>query len=378
MAGKTVDVVEMGDSSGNGMIVKIKLSSGRKIFAFATKNIYGGNWNLGPTWNYLITGDRLFLLDTGRRGSGPSLMEMISLAGFSAPELDCVILSHGHEDHDGGLSYVADRTGAKISAHEIYQYLIKPYPGKAPSSEKQNFPASCWRCPMAESFVRENCRDYHRERMGLAINGIEGPEYELSEAIKLFHTPGHSPDALTVVVDNEALLPGDTILPDITPHPTQERFYNLTKTILPEKYAKAQQIYGLQAYLRSIKEIKKLGGKFPGLLLLPGHRLFFEDRWQFVELESRVQDLFEHHIERCESIKRALKDGPRTAEEIAQKCFEQRLLEGYAMNLAINEVLSHLELMERSGDVVATSNMKFATKNSANFEPFIRSIMEQG
>ena len=35
---------------------------------------------MGPTWNYLVTGDRLFLVDTGRRGMAKPLLEMIEIA----------------------------------------------------------------------------------------------------------------------------------------------------------------------------------------------------------------------------------------------------------------------------------------------------------
>jgi hypothetical protein len=60
-----IDVIQGGDGSGNNMIARFKLSSGRYIYGFATKNFYGGDWDIGPTWNYLVTGDKPFLVDSG-------------------------------------------------------------------------------------------------------------------------------------------------------------------------------------------------------------------------------------------------------------------------------------------------------------------------
>jgi len=90
-------ILHQGDEYGNGIIVRISLSTGRKILALATKNLYAGDWDLGPTWNYVIGLDRPFLLDAGRRGTGPALMEMMEYAGLKARDLDFVVLSHGHK-----------------------------------------------------------------------------------------------------------------------------------------------------------------------------------------------------------------------------------------------------------------------------------------
>ncbi|MCA1961176.1 MAG: MBL fold metallo-hydrolase, partial [Desulfomonile sp.] len=98
------EILRRGDENGNGMIARFELASGREIFGCATKNVYGGAWDVGPTWNYLVTGDKLFLVDSGRRGMGQPLLEMIQAAGFAPGDLQHVVLSHGHEDHDGGLA----------------------------------------------------------------------------------------------------------------------------------------------------------------------------------------------------------------------------------------------------------------------------------
>src|SRR5271157_2774333 len=103
MALDEIKILRSGDKYGNDTVVKMSFSGGREILGLATKNLYSGDWDFGPTWNYVILADKPFLVDTGRRGRGPDLMQMMEYGGIKAAGLDFVVLSHGHEDHDGGL-----------------------------------------------------------------------------------------------------------------------------------------------------------------------------------------------------------------------------------------------------------------------------------
>jgi len=362
------------NKNGNNMIISITLPSGVTIFGFATENISSEQWDLGPTWNYLVTAQRPLLWDTGGRGMGPKLLEMIEYAGFRRKDIGLVLLSHGHEDHDGGLYGFVSLTGARIMAHEIYLSLRRAEPSMAPVDWKRAFPASCWHCALPESFSQKTCLAYHREKMGVAVEGFRDSRYSLGHGLVLAHVPGHSPDAVTLLVDGEAMLVGDTVLPDITPIPTQEGFFGLVKAMIPAKYVEAQEIYGLRAYLRSLKRLKQMGEGQKESTVLPSHRLFFEGRWQFIDLEARVVELIEHHIERCADILRILKDGPLSAEEIARRHFEPRLLKGYGIYLAVNEVLSHCELLEVSKDVVFEPDGRVSWTEDMHFESLISAL----
>lgn len=69
--------------------------------------------------------DYKILFDTGRT---PEVLKknMEILNGFE--DLKYVVLSHGHEDHTGGLQYIYDNTSATILLHEktfVPKYLVK-------------------------------------------------------------------------------------------------------------------------------------------------------------------------------------------------------------------------------------------------------------
>jgi len=366
-------ILHSGDDSGNQMIVKMSLRSGREILAFATENLYAGDWDLGPTWNYIVMSDKPFLVDTGRRGMGPRLLEMIEYAGIKVGDLDFVILSHGHEDHDGGLFALAQATGLRVKAHETYQYLIQVAPSRAPSERVANFPAFCWYCPMSDRFAQKHCLEYHQERRLLKVTSIAHETYDLGQGVSVLHVPGHAPDCLAFVIDDEVMLGGDTILPEITPHPTREAYFEGTQSLLPSRYVQADQLYGLRAYLRSVQRLRTISVRLPALPVLPAHRLFSHGTWNLPDLGPRCDELIQHHIQRCSDIVSLVNAQPMTPEEIAHKHFDPQLLKGSGIHLAINEVLSHCELLELSGDIVWDKG-KVSSSGTYGFESFITGI----
>jgi glyoxylase-like metal-dependent hydrolase (beta-lactamase superfamily II) len=368
------EIINQGDDSGNEMVVKFQLPSGLEIFGLPTKNFYGGHWDLGPTWNYVVMADKPFLVDSGRFGQGKNLIQMMELAGIKAEDLAFVLISHGHEDHDGGLVELVKSTGLRVKAHAIYELLIRKYPSVAPPGHKADFPAKCWHCPMPESFYSKNCLGYHQALQELTIEPIGDGDKLLAADIRTFHLPGHSPDCLAVLLGDEVIIVGDVVLPDITPWPTREVLFDEVAQVLKPDYTNAGAIFGLHRYINSLKKLGKIASKHPDLLVLPAHRLYRKGRWNGIQLAPRVSELLQHHRERCQAIINILGSGPKTADEIAREHFEEHLLEGFGSIMAANEVVSHCELLIKNGDVLKTDDQKYATTGSAFFEKTIRDL----
>jgi glyoxylase-like metal-dependent hydrolase (beta-lactamase superfamily II) len=204
------------------------------------------------------------------------------------------------------------------------------------------------------------------------VESVEGNGEVSGRDIRIVHLPGHSPDSLAVQIGEEALLVGDILLPDITPHPSQEKFYLQTQQILSPRYAEAREIYGLGAYLGSLKKLQAIAGRFPGLMVLPGHRLFYNGCWNEMDLGKRIEEILEHHVQRCAALVEVLKRGPRSPEEVAGQIFEPRLLKGPGIYLAVGEVLSHAEFLQRSGDLMIRKDGLLEELDSGHFESLIR------
>jgi glyoxylase-like metal-dependent hydrolase (beta-lactamase superfamily II) len=374
MFADSTEIIHQGDLNGNRWIIRVKLPSGRSIFGLATENVYGGDWDLGPTWNYVVQAENPFLIDTGRYGMGGRVLDMLAETRLRPRDLKGILLSHGHEDHDGGLLELTQKTGVPAWVHPVYRHLSRSYPEKAPLSSRATFSASCWHCLMPESFARTHCAEYHRDRMKLETHPLEGGFLPFDPAVRTHHLPGHSPDAMAFQIGREALIVGDNLLPEITPHPTQEAYFRWTGNVLPAEYDRPEKVYGLRAYLRSLKTLRALGRDFPEMIVLPAHRLFYANRWQMFGLEDRSAEIIEHHVQRCAAILAILRDGPRTLREIVSAHFEPNRLKGFGIKLAENEVRSHLELLEHSGDVVWIREAGIEGTGTTRFERLITDI----
>ena len=374
----TLEVLHQGEGNGNDMIIRLRLPSGLEILGLPTKNFYGGDWDLGPTWNYLVLADRPFLVDTGRTGQGKVLLEALETAGVSGKDLAFVLLTHGHEDHDGGLSEIIREAGARVKAHRLYDRLIRSYPDHAPLGVERNFPASCWHCPMPASFSKTHCRTYHQDRSQLEIETIGDGETSITKSVTSYHLPGHSPDALAFLLGEEVLLVGDTLLPDISPHPTRLCYFDQVANVLAPEYPSGDSIYGLRAYIRSLKKLERIGTRMEQLIVLPAHRLFYNHQWHEMALSERVRELVTHHVERCAGILESLKEGPMTATELAAVLFDAALLKGTGIVMAENEILSHCELLQISGDLATGNGGRFEVSGTSHFESAIEALEPEG
>jgi glyoxylase-like metal-dependent hydrolase (beta-lactamase superfamily II) len=373
MIPKDIEIIQRGETNGNQWIIRLPLPSGRVIFGLATENVYGGDWDLGSTWNYLVQGEGQVLIDTGRFGMGARLLEMMSRAGLDFRDLNGISLTHGHEDHDGGLAELARATGAPVWVHPLYDRLRRSYPEHAPEG-RPHFSASCWHCFMPETFTQTHCQEYHRQRDELATNLLDGRTFPPDSGIQLHHLPGHCPDSLAFQIGEEALIVGDTLLPDITPHPSQEAFFTKVRDVLPSAFQQPPAVYGLGTYLRSLKKLQALGRQFPRMIVLPAHRFYYHDHWGIIDLARRSAEIIEHHRQRGLAVRAVLQDQALTDEGIARALFEPHLLKGLGIRMAINEVRSHLELLALSGDVCRTPEGKAATTGKAGFEEYLQRI----
>ena len=367
---KKPDVIAWGKDNGEGMVIRYKTSKGTDIFGLGMPNIYSStDWDLGPTWCYLIPGQKTTLIDTGRFGNFEFFKTLLNSIDKEIQDIDRIIITHNHEDHDGNLADILSSSRAELWAHEIYRQLISYHPDVRECATHPEFPGSCRLCVMPENFTK-NCLPYHKKRSMLNINFVIQDNLTLpDEDLNFVFTPGHTADSICIILEGEVIFTGDTLLPDITPHPSRAYAFKANRRILPERYRTENTVYGLMVYIKSLNKLASLASQ-PFEATFPAHRLFYNGKFNIIHSSSdRAMEIIQFHIDRCRDILRIV-DGKLTGiKDIAVQHFAPELLVGGGEPLAHHEIISHLEFMEECGDVRLINEEEVIVKNtgSSNF-----------
>ena len=356
-------VLKAGDRLGNGMVVKFRSPEGLVIYGIGVPQAWGDS-PLGPTWSYVLEEDTLTLVDTGSAGTARDLEEGLQHIGYSMASVGRVIITHGHIDHDGSCFYVVAKSGAELWAHEVYSNLVGVGRWEKENEYRQQYLGA------RQGDLRgqvERMKIYEELGSLLKVTRVITDGMN-SNGFTFYYTPGHSPDQICILY-HRLLFSGDHVLPEITPHPTISTNYQKFMGLLPQGYQGDNRYYGLKAYLKSLKKVSGLGDD---ITVLPAHRAFSKGRFNLLGL-NRALEILEHHRRRCYDLLDLMKRGPLDLETLTRRHFSIDQLEGRNFPAAFAEVVSHMELLEETGDVSAVGEEGHLLEwnGSENFPRFI-------
>ena len=349
---KAPEIIVRGKENGEGMIVRHRTSRGTEIFGLGMPNIYAhADWDLGPTWCYLIFGRKTTLIDTGRLGNFEVFISLLKSIGKKPSDVDRIIITHSHEDHDGNVAELMSAASAQLLAHELYQPMISYHADNNYGVPHPEFPGSCRLCRMPEQ-VYGGCLPYHERRSQLTVDiAVQDGQTLTDDAISFLFTPGHTPDSVCIVFEDEVIFTGDTVLPKITAQPTLAQIFKINNSILPEKYRQKNSVYGLMNFIKSLGKIAQLR-VHPFGATFPAHRLFYNSKFNLLDSSRRAKEIVGFHVERCRNILEIMEGRPIRIEEIVVKLFPKPRLAGVGKSLAENEIRAHLEIMKDCGDII--------------------------
>jgi glyoxylase-like metal-dependent hydrolase (beta-lactamase superfamily II) len=208
---KIPEIIVPGESNGEGMVVYHQTSRGTDVFGMAVPNLHLEAWDLGPTWCYLIRGRNITLIDTGRFGNLEVLRNLLKDTDTDIEDIDQIIITHSHEDHDGNLAEVIHATRAELWAHPIYRQMIAFHPNINDGATHPEMPGSCRLCAMPEKLYK-NCRPYHQRRSALKIDKeINDSQSMPQDGLRFIFAPGHSADSICIVLEDEVIFTGDAV-----------------------------------------------------------------------------------------------------------------------------------------------------------------------
>lgn len=239
----------------------------------------------GPGTNtYLIgTGPSRILLDPGQGVGGYLPVLERAMAENGCEQLQEIVLTHGHPDHVGGVGQVLERFG---------ELRVRKMP---------------WPEVDAQAGVRAEPLA-HGDRVQ-----TEGA------TLRAVHTPGHAPDHLCFVLEEEqALFSGDNVL-------------GVGTTVIPASTG------SLADYMASLERMRGEGPR----RIYPAHGPVIEDG------VAKIDEYLAHRRERERQIVAVLESGPARVMEIVRVVYA-----AYPEKLhtaAAQSVTQHLRALETSG-----------------------------
>jgi glyoxylase-like metal-dependent hydrolase (beta-lactamase superfamily II) len=260
-------------------------------------------------------------LETGLQSVSHLLGEPL---GF--PDLTHILITHGHIDHFGGLTYVRPRTPALIGVHELdlrnltnYEERLTVVARRLDEFLCEAGVAAARRLQLIElykstkSLSRSVRVDFTYEASGMRLGPFE-----------MLHVPGHCAGHVVIRL-HDVLFSGDHVLQDISPHQSPEQ---LTLSTGLDHYLKSLAL--LRPWIKGIR------------LALGGHKEPITD------LTGRIDAIQRVHAERLEAVLGLLKQ-PHTVLDISQALFGE--VHGYNALLALEEAGAHVEYLYQRGQL---------------------------
>ena len=245
---------------------------------------------------------------------------------ISLASLSHVLITHGHIDHFGGLTYVRPRTQARLGIHELDRRILTNYEERRAvvSLDMERF--------LIEAGVSgsrlERLLDLYNISKGLFHSVAVDFTYE-SEGMRLgpfdfLHVPGHCAGHVVIRL-HDILFSGDHVLEGISPHQAPERLTLST---------------GLGHYFQSLEALRPWAVQVR--LTLGGHKKPVTD------LPARLDAIRALHNDRLDEVLNFLGE-PHTIAEVSRHLFGE--VHGYNVLLALEEAGAHVEYLYQRGQL---------------------------
>lgn len=299
---------------------------------------------VGPINIYLVVDDPLTLVDTGPKTPEAltALREQLCALGFKLADIQRVILTHTHEDHCGLAGTLQQESGARVHVHEWEFHNISEHRQTRVNRDllrRTGVPAE----DLEHIATRYELIHHFADAVPDVVAYRDEHEFSFaSGALRVVHTPGHTPGSCCLLREsNRLLLAGDTILKNITPNPVLN-----ADPLAPER-----RFAALGEYLVSLARIRTLAPT----LIRTAHG------GDVTDYEEYFHGLVRHTQQRQTKVISLVPATGTTAWEMSKLLFPH--VKDINRFLAVSETVAHLDFAVAEGrlrsEVGATADVYF-------------------
>lgn len=287
---------------------------------------------------YLIEDDGGWaVLDTGLATEACRLAWDTVLAGpLAGQRLTRMIVTHYHPDHVGLAGWLSNRFDLPLSMPRpeyLYSLALQYAPGDLGADTYRGFYRRHGLSPEVTELVLSRGHEYLRRTTGVPTT---------------YHRIQHGDSLPIGARDFDVITGGGHALEQAMLLRQQEKLFFAADQVIARispnvsVHAMEPDLDALGIYLRSLRSLRET---VPGdVLVLPGHGL------PFFGLHMRLDELIEHHAQRCGLIADACRDRPLSVAEIVPHVFH-RDLDEHQTGFAFGELLAHVNHMLGAGSL---------------------------
>jgi glyoxylase-like metal-dependent hydrolase (beta-lactamase superfamily II) len=272
------------------------------------------------------------LIDAGSGNdvSNESLESGLLELGISLKNLSHILLTHGHIDHYGGLSYIRSRSTAQLAVHELDLGTITRHDQRLAVLTRR-----------LDSFLiqagvpgdrRAELLQMYRFTKALYSSVSVDIAYEAAGMqvgpFEVMHLPGHCPGHVALKL-HDTVFCGDLILKNLTPHQSPEQL---------------TPFMGVRHYLHSLGILERWAAS--SRLILNGHDEPEQD------LPERIVEIRRNLARRIHQTLEAFQE-PGTIAEVTSRVYGK--IDGYNALLVIEKIGAYVEYLNQSGFLEITN-----------------------
>jgi glyoxylase-like metal-dependent hydrolase (beta-lactamase superfamily II) len=300
-------------------------------------------FRVGPVNVYVIEDDPLTLVDAGPNSatSFDVLEAGLAARGRAVADIELLVLTHQHPDHQGLAASIARRSGAEVAVLDRLAGPLAQWDAYADRNDEfaQGLMRRHGIAPEMTSVLRAVARAQHGWGASVTATRCLVPGERLAlrdRSFEVIHRPGHSPsDTLLWDAERGILIGGDHLLGHISSNPIIT--LPLDADAADRAIAGVERPAPLPGYIEGLRQTRDMGPR----VVLPGHGEPVTDVRELVDQRLVM------HARRAEKIHGILRERPRTAHEVARELWGDRALSQPILTLS--EVLGHVDLLAAEG-----------------------------